>query len=298
MSLFIEPGAGPAPIVRFIETARQPVDIEVYYLSSRTILRVIAADHERGIQVRVIVDARPYRMAHRLVTREIARLRSSGADVRTAPARFEGGYRFDHAKYAVSGSKALIGTANWDDSAFHRNREYLCTSGDPRLVQALHRVFMADWTDRRAGSMVRGLSRRLVLSPGAEPKLAAIVGQPGPVEIEGEELGDDPALLHAIARKGALARVLVPAKLTSTDRANVIRLRRAGVQVQLLPVRPIYLHAKMIVGGSYGFIGSENISRSSLDTNREVGVVMTAPASLASLRGEFRLDWRRANVDR
>jgi phosphatidylserine/phosphatidylglycerophosphate/cardiolipin synthase-like enzyme len=298
MSLFIEPGAGSAPIVRFIETARHPVDIEVYYLSSRLILGAIAADHERGVPVRVIVDGRPYRMAHHLVAREIARLRASGALVRTASARFEGDYRFDHAKYAVSGGKALIGTANWDYSAFHRNREYLCTSDDPRLVQALHRVFMADWTDRRAGSMVRGLSRRLVLSPGAEPKLAAILGQPGPVEIEAEELGDDPALLRAIARKGALARVLLPAKLTSTDRANVLRLRRAGVQVRLLKVRPIYLHAKMIVGGSYGFIGSENISRSSLDANREVGVVMTAPATLASLRGEFRADWRCANVGR
>ncbi|MCW8308902.1 hypothetical protein AruPA_17860 [Acidiphilium sp. PA] len=35
MSLFIEPGAGSAPIVRFIETARHPADIEVYYLSIR-----------------------------------------------------------------------------------------------------------------------------------------------------------------------------------------------------------------------------------------------------------------------
>ncbi|MGC9271457.1 phospholipase D-like domain-containing protein [Acidiphilium sp.] len=298
MSLFVEPGAGPAPIVRFIEAARRPVDIEVYYLASRAVLGAIAAEHARGIPVRVIIDGKPYRMSHRLVAREIARLRASGAEVRTAPARFEGGYRFDHAKYAVSGGRALIGTANWDDSAFHRNREYICTSGDPRLVQALHRVFMADWTDRRAGSMVRGLSHRLVLSPGAEPKLAAIIGQAGPVDIEAEELGDDPALLHAIARKASLARVLLPAKLSSTDRADVRLLRRAGVQVRLLAVRPVYLHAKMIVGDSYGFIGSENVSRSSLDDNREVGVVMTAPAHLATLRGTFRTDWRRANVDR
>lgn len=135
----------------------------------------------------------------------------------------------------------------------------------------------------------------LVLSPGSEPKLAAIVAQPGAVEIEAEEVGDDPALLAAIERKGAAVRLLLPDRLSRTDRVNVAAMRRAGVQVRLLPVRPLYLHAKMIVGHSYGFVGSENISRSSLDLNREVGVVMTAPARLASLRFSFGKDWNRAD---
>jgi phosphatidylserine/phosphatidylglycerophosphate/cardiolipin synthase-like enzyme len=296
--LFIEPAAGPAPIVRFIETARHPVDIEVYYLSSRPILAAISADRHRGIAVRVIIDREPYRMSHRLVATEASRIRACGAILRYAPARFEGGARFDHAKYAVSGGKVLIGTANWDYSVFHRNREYIYTSRDPALAQSLQRVFAADWSGERAGGIVRGLSRRLVLSPGAEPKLAAIIDQPGPVSIEAEELGDDRGLLAAIVRKGSAARVILPDHLSRTDQANVMRLRRAGVRVRLLPVRPLYLHAKMIVGQSYGFIGSENVSRASLDHNREVGVVMTAPANLASLRASFAQDWSEVDAAR
>lgn len=201
MTLYVEPAAGPAPIIRFIGTAQRPVNVEIYYLSSQAVLDAIAADHARCLRARVIVDGRPCRMAH-----------------------------------------------------------------------------------------------RLVLSSSAEAKLAAIADQPGPVSIEAEEPGDDPPLLHAIAAKGALARVLVPATQTSTARADVRSLRRDGVQVRLLPVRPLYLHAKMIVGGSYGFIGSENVPRASLDANREVGVVMTAPDNHAALRRTFRRDWRRANV--
>lgn len=296
--LFIEPQSGVAPIVRFIEQARQKLAIEVYYLSSRPVLAAIHHDHMRGIAVRVIVDGRPYRMAHRLVAAEIARIRAAGGDVRIAPERFEGETRYDHAKYAVSGDHILIGTANWDYSAFHHNREYLYTSADPNLAQALQRVFDADWSGTRAGAMARDLSRRLVVSPGSEPKLAAIIDQKGPVEIEAEELGDDPALLEAIRRRGKDVRLLLPRRLSATDRANVGALRRAGVRVRLLPLRPLYLHAKMIVGHRYGFIGSENVSRTSLDLNREVGVVMTRPSHLASLRVTFENDWKRADAVR
>ncbi|MCY0872345.1 MAG: GTP-binding protein, partial [Acidithiobacillus caldus] len=39
MPLYIEPNAGPAPIVRIINQARRQVDVGVYYLSDRPILR-------------------------------------------------------------------------------------------------------------------------------------------------------------------------------------------------------------------------------------------------------------------
>lgn len=216
--LFIEPSAGVSPIVRFIEQATQPVDIEICYLSSQPVPTRIRRDHE-----------------------------------------------------------------------------YLYSSTDPTLAQALHRVFAADWSSRRAGPLARGVSRRLVLSPGSEPKLATIIDQPGPVEIELAELGDDPARLTAIRRKRAEARVMLPDRLSRNDRVDVESLRRDGVAISPFPVRPFYLHAKIIVGDRYDFIGSENDSRASLDLNREVGVVMTVPSHLASLRNSFKKYWNRAD---
>ena len=291
MPLYVEPTAGSAPITSFIRAATAPVDVEVYYLASRPVIQAIQAARERGVIVRVIVDGRPYRLPHRLIETEIRRLRAAGADVRVSPPRFDAAFRFDHAKYAVSGGHVLIGTANWDYSAFHRNREYLLTSDDPALARALGAVFKADWTHTPVGDVARREAPRLVLSPGAEPRLAAIIDQPGSIVFEGEELGDDPALIEALARKGHDARVLLPAAQSARDRMNIATLRRAGVAVRRLPRQPLYLHAKMIVGARFGFIGSENVSRASLDANREVGVVIIRPAQLTVLRQTFARDW-------
>lgn len=56
-----------------------------------------------------------------MVRKEARAVRETGATLRWASSRFEAGaghYRFDHAKYAVSGHKVEIGTANFDWSAF------------------------------------------------------------------------------------------------------------------------------------------------------------------------------------
>lgn len=292
--LFIEPTAGPAPFVHFVDDADGPLDINVYYLSSSPILRAMAAAHRRGEVVHVIVDGHPYRMSRRLVASEIARIRATGAYVSVSAPRFDRAFRFDHAKYAVCSGRALIGTANWDYSAFHRNREYVLTTTDPSLVRALHLVFRADWDHRRAGRRPRTIAPRLVLSPGSEGKLARVLRQPGPIDMETEEIGSDWGLLRALERKGANARVIVPGRQSPRDRQNVGELRHAGVKVRELPKRPVYMHAKMIVGGSVGFIGSENVSKASLKENREVGVLLEKPEQLENLRRQFERDWRAA----
>ena len=79
--LFIEPGGGPAPFVDFIEDARGPIDINVYHLSSRPVLRAMAEAHRRGEPVHVMIDERLFRMSRHLVEREIARIRATGARV-------------------------------------------------------------------------------------------------------------------------------------------------------------------------------------------------------------------------
>ncbi|MFA5732325.1 MAG: phospholipase D-like domain-containing protein [Acidithiobacillus sp.] len=54
--LYIEPHAGPAPMVQVITDARHTVDLNVYYLSSKPILSALRRAHARGVNVRVILD--------------------------------------------------------------------------------------------------------------------------------------------------------------------------------------------------------------------------------------------------
>ncbi len=57
MPLYVEPHAGPAPIVQLIQSAHHAVSVGVYYLSDRPIIQALKAAHERGVDVRVIIEA-------------------------------------------------------------------------------------------------------------------------------------------------------------------------------------------------------------------------------------------------
>lgn len=288
--LYVQPAAGPAPIIQVIDQARHDIDLNVYYLSDRGILRALADAVHRGVRVRIILDGRPYRMAPSQVQREFAQARATGAAVEQAPARFEARYVFDHAKYVCSAHACEIGTANFDWSAFHRNREYLWVTRQPAIVTSTRAVFDADWSGTRAPASVR---KWLVLSPGAGQAIQTMIGQPGRVEIESEEMGSDRPILRAIEAKGAQAEVILPASISREDRRNAGALAAHGVQVRLMPRSAGYMHAKIILGAQWTFIGSQNFSVSSLDRNREMGVVLTG-ASVAPARAQFAADWQRA----
>ena len=294
--LYVEPSAGVAPLVQVIDRARHTVDLNVYYLSSRPILDALREAHARGVVVRVILDGRPWHIAPQKVQQEARAVVETGAKLHWAPGRFEAGpgrFVYDHAKYVVTGRTAEIGTANFDYSAFHFNREYLDITHNSNIVRATRDVFMADWTNQRAGNWAH---RILVLSPGSTHKIVSVIDQPGNVEIETEEIGDDRAVLDALARKGKQAWVILPASISADDKRNASWLAAHGVHVRLMPVRPTYLHAKLICTADKAFIGSENFSYSSLGVsgNREVGVMLHKASEIHRLQAQFRHDWSRS----
>ena len=284
--LYVEPMAGAGPVVSVIAGSRQFVDLNVYYLSSRPILDALREAVQRGVQVRVILDQKPYGIHNDLVAREANNVQATGAQLHWAPMRFERS-AFDHAKYVCSESACEIGTANFDPSAFSRNREYLDVTTDRSVVAAAREVFAADWADRRAGPHPR---QTLVLSPGAENALLWVIRQPGPISIETEEMGNAAGILDALAARGAAVRLILPDSLSAANRRNAQWLAQHGVQVRLMPRRTAYMHAKIIVASQAAFMGSQNFSDASLRRNREMGLLLGATDAQALLR-QFRADW-------
>ncbi|MDD2748766.1 phospholipase D-like domain-containing protein [Acidithiobacillus sp.] len=293
MPLYIEPHAGPAPIVQVIQSARREVSVGMYYLSDRPILRALKAAHARGVDVRVIIEGKPYGMKPWQVRKEEREIEATGAILHLAPYRFTGHgdhYAFLHAKYVCSGHECEIGTANFDWSAFHHNREYLYVTKDPAVVKAANAVFHADWNNRRAPAYAH---RVLVLAPRTSAaQIIGVIDQPGPIEIESEEMGPYRPTLDAIARKGHLAKVILPASINAQDKQDVAFLRAQGVQVRLMPVKPIYMHAKAVISSNEAFVGSENFTQTSLGDNREMGLLLNG-RPVSALQAQFNRDWDR-----
>ncbi|WP_312283433.1 phospholipase D-like domain-containing protein [Candidatus Igneacidithiobacillus taiwanensis] len=294
MSLFIEPNAGVSPVMQVIQSAHHELDIGVYYLDDRKILAAVRDAVRRGVDVRIMVEPKPYGMKPWQVRKEVRAIEATGAHFRYVPSRFVSHgdrYAFYHAKYCVNGHEAEIGTANFDWSAFHRNREYLYVTRSVDVVRAVQAVFNADWNRQRVPAWVH---QTLVLSPGTSAaQLLQVINQPGPIDVESEELGPYRPILDALAAKGKDLRLILPASINAQDKQDVAFLQNHGCQVRLMPVKPRYMHAKMIVGNRLAFIGSENFTQTSLEDNREMGLLLNG-ADLEKLKAQFNRDWAMA----
>jgi cardiolipin synthase len=288
-TVVVEPEAGPGPYLRLIQGARHAVEVESYLLTDREVRRALVAAAARGVLVRVIVDRHPYGYAW-AVPSEIRAFAGTRVEIRTSPPRFE----YDHAKFVVAdpgtaSGAAILGSSNLTHSGLGGgDREYDVETADPDVVSALDQVFRADWTGGQEGA---GPRRVLVLSPGAEEAVVRLIGSARHrLFVESEELGSDAAVLGAIreaVRRGVDVRLVLPASLGNGDLARARSLALEGAKVALLGMP--YVHAKLIVADGQAFVGSENLTATSLDRNREVGIVLPVQAKLvATFLADFR----------
>ncbi|MFZ0381961.1 MAG: phospholipase D-like domain-containing protein, partial [Solirubrobacteraceae bacterium] len=96
--------------------------------------------------------------------------------------------------------------------------------------------------------------------------------------------------LEVDARRGVNVEITMTAD-SSWDQA-FSELVAAGVHVRTYAAdAALYIHAKMILTSTSAFLGSEDFSDESLFDNRELGIVLSAPRIIASLRHTFDADY-------
>jgi phosphatidylserine/phosphatidylglycerophosphate/cardiolipin synthase-like enzyme len=282
--VFIEPGDGRAPLLEEIAAARRSIDLEVYIVTDEAILEALEDAQRRGVAVRVILEQHPFG-GDGGQPEIFARLERAGIAVRWGNPVF----RFTHIKtMVVDGAVAIIMNQNLTESAFTANREFGVVTTQPDAVRAAAAIFAADWA--REPEPAAG---PLVVSPtnARQDLLGLVASAETSLDLYAEVLAD-PELLDALAaaaRHGVRVRVIVtPAPDNAAARAA---LAAAGVEVRLMTA--LYVHAKLIVADDRrAYVGSQNLSATSLDLNRELGIIVDDPVSLARLTRTFALDFQ------
>jgi len=164
-------------------------------------------------------------------------------------------------------------------------------------VTAIERVFGHDLAHT---AVTPGDGRDLVWSPtDSEAKLLAIInGAHHSLRIYSEEMGDTTVekALVAAAKRGVDVRVVGENQDGEYD-SDFSLLAKAGVQIRYYSSSDgFYIHGK-VVEADYGqrgakvFVGSENFSNTSLNRNRELGLVISARAVMASIAATFATDF-------
>ena len=290
-SLIIEPGAGFSPVYKLINGARRSIEMTMYEFSDTTAEHDLAAAARRGVRVHVILD----QAEQSLNSAAYSYLGSHSVMVTWSSPR----YRYTHQKTVIiDGTEAVIMTANLTSQYYATSRDFLVVDTGRADVAAITAVFDADFTR----SAVRpGDASDLVWSPtdSQDQLLGLINGATSSLRIYSEEMGDtavEDALIKA-AKRGVDVQVCGENQSGEYDRAYS-RLAQAGIRISYYSSSTgFYIHGKVIeadYGTAHGkvFIGSENFSSTSLNDNRELGLIISSHAVMSAIASTFAADFR------
>jgi cardiolipin synthase len=285
-TLITEPGQGLTPIYNYIESATKSIDMTMYALQDTQAEDLLGDEAAKGITVRVILDGSTNEKSNN--TAAYNYLSAHGVQVVWSnPA-----YTYTHEKsIVVDDASVAIMTLNLQSQYYATSRDFAVLDYDANDVKAVEATFNADFAD---ASITPADGDDLVWSPtDSQTQLLALINDATSLVVENEEMGDTDIVnaLASAAKRGVDVEVIMTDDGTYDSEFDT--LTAAGVHVVTYdPTASLYIHAKVILAdGKRAFVGSENFSSTSLNENRELGLITTNAAILASLQSTLAGDY-------
>ena len=126
-------------IVNLVQSSHSSLELEVYTFSSTILRDELIAAHERGVDVKVILDSSissNVPMAKALLAK--------GVQVMLSPKRFS----LVHSKFLVIDKEVVfVGSNNWTFHSFNLNREASVKLRSSAVAARFLEVFYSDWND-------------------------------------------------------------------------------------------------------------------------------------------------------
>lgn len=287
--LYIGPTGLENRMIDYIDGAQTSLDLQMYLFTTDSICDAVIAAHDRGVDVRVILDP-----DHEGNPDVRARLQGASVPTRDAPSS----YPYSHAKYMIlDGNRAVIQSANFNYTSMAEERNYGIVDRDGADVADLQKVFDTDWNGPAAPTQPDLSCSRLIVTPiNARSRVVALIASAtATLDVEIIYLSDNnvKSAILAAHDRGIAVRVLLANTGDYPENVSTVAdLQAAGVPVKT--ATSLDIHAKLISADGVVFVGSQNMSTSALTQNREVGALVfeTSPAQIAN--AQFATDWAAA----
>lgn len=294
LALVTEPDDRMQGVFRLIKGATRSIDLVMYEFDDPDIVNALGDAVTRGVAVRVMLNKGYGGKTDAKQAATMKLLEDRNVSATYAPDFFS----LTHQKtMVVDGRKAFIMTFNFTKKYYATSRDFGILDTDPVDVSAIESTFNADWTGRTIASPN---GSGLIWSPGAETGMLLIIaGATKTLDVYNEEMADDAITRALIAaeQRGVRVRVAMSYATVYKPAFNELSQGKVGLRTYAGSSKKKYIHAKMIIAdGNYGFVGSQNFSRNSLEKNRELGIFVSDPAIIASLEKTFVGDWDGARV--
>jgi phosphatidylserine/phosphatidylglycerophosphate/cardiolipin synthase-like enzyme len=276
--------------------AKTSINLTIYEIEDTGIIDALTAAAKRGVSVRVLYNYYSFQTyGSDPNAKYVAQL--SAAGVQTKPAGKQ--FTITHQKtFTIDDKVAVIMTFNLVPNYFTTTRDFGIITSAPGEVAEIVKVFEADW----AYQSVTPSQTALVWSPdNSRSKILGVInGASKSLDVYNEETSDKASMaaLISAAKRGVTVRFItaVLSGSGSTDANAAERATLIANHVQAKGLAKPYIHAKMILadygtGNAQVFLGSENFSSTSLDKNRELGIILNDSGIMSSIEGTFKTDW-------
>ncbi|HVN26325.1 MAG TPA: phospholipase D-like domain-containing protein [Candidatus Paceibacterota bacterium] len=289
-SLVIEPDDGIGPFLSLVDNASRSVELVMYELEDAAVEQALARAVARRIAVRVILSAGYRGQPSAANEPAFEWLEGHGVPVRWSSDNFA----LTHEKsLLVDGRTLFVMSFNLVPRFYPTGRDFGIEDRDARDAAAAAAAFDADWSAGGARDAATP-GDSLVWSPGSRDALTALIGSATrSLLVYNEEMADPGIVgsLAAAAERGVTVRIVMTWSPEWKSAFETLTAAGAGVRIVAAHDVP-YIHAKMILAdGARAFVGSENFSATSLDENRELGIVVANPGITQPLAATFEADW-------
>ncbi len=280
--LIIEPEMGRAPVINAIKNARHTIDLVMYGWTDNQLLDNFIQQKRNGRTINVILEEKPYKREDEN-NKTITLLKENDINwIGNVPP-----FRLIHQKtLIIDDKKALVMTFNFTRSTFKNERNFALLIDDPKTVREIANVFSADWNHQP----VIPHSANLIYSPdNSRERLTQLISAAkNKINMYAQDVSDYKltGTLARAAKKGVQINIIT-SKTLREKQANY--LSRAGIHIYY--DKKLYIHAKaMTIDDKEAVIGSINLTRASLENNRELAVISHDPAVIRALNTQFEKD--------
>ena len=296
-TLIVLPDESAKPILAAINAAKKLLQVKMFVFSDPELLKAVIAAHQRGVKVRVMLNA-ARRTGEDDNKDSRKALERAGIEVKDSNPAFG----ITHEKSMVVDEEiAFVKSLNWATKNLTETRDYAITTTHPHGVTEVLACFDADWHRK---DFKPGLSAHLIWCPanGRERIAQFIDAAKHTLFVQNERYQDSVIIERLVrARTRGVKIHLMARPPHSLKKEKIIEgvgglriMHDVGIKVHKL--KHLKLHGKMLLAdGCRAIVGSINLAPGSFDDRRELAIEVNDDELVARLDKIARYDWKHSH---
>jgi len=296
-SLIVLPDESSKPFVDAINAAKKSLQVKMFVFSDPGLLNVVIAAHQRGVKVRVMLNAarRDGEDDNENVRKA---LEQAGIEVKDS----NPGFGITHEKSMVVDEEiAYVKSLNWVTQNLIETRDYAISTTHPHGVREVIDCFDADWNRQE---FKPGLSAHLIWCPAnGRERIARFIDEVKHTLFIQNERFQDTVIIERLvrARERGVKIHLMTRPPHSLKKEKIIEgvggLRiMDDVGIKIHKLKHLKLHGKMLLADNLrAIVGSINLAPGSFDDRRELAIELHDEDIVDRLLSVARHDWENSH---